>query len=330
MNEEPDRINEIIDDRYKIMEVAGSGGMAIVYRARDLISDRDVAIKMMKTETASNKINLSRFEREARASASLNHQNIVKVLNVGSYQGIPYIVNEYVDGKNLREVLDVRGKFSFMEACDIMFQLCSAVMYAHNHNIIHRDIKPHNIFLTSDGIIKLGDFGIATFQNSTHVTRHETFVGTIQYLAPEVLSGNASSTRSDIYAMGVTFFELITGRIPYDGDNQGVISVLIMRGDFPSIKKYNPKTPDCIENIICKACLKDANSRYVNVESMRREIEKILKNPSLLERKNSSFLFDLFHPNSESAKQRREEKKQKKELLKAAKKAKKDRYNSER
>ncbi len=325
MEEATERINEIIDDRYKIMEVAGSGGMAFVYRAHDLISDKDVAIKMMKEETAANKVNLSRFEREARASASLNHQNIVKVLNVGSYQGLPYMVNEYVEGQNLKEVLDVRGKFSFMEACDIMYQLCSAVMYAHNHGIIHRDIKPQNIFLTSEGIIKLGDFGIATFQNSSHVTRQENVVGTIYYIAPEVTQGNPSTNRSDIYSMGITFFELITGRVPFDGENYYAISAMKIRDEFPSIKKYNPKTPECIENIIYKACLRNPNDRYVNAEMMRNEIEKILKNPSLLDRKTSSFLYDFFHPNSPSAKQRKEENRQKKELQKAARQAKKDR-----
>ena len=155
------KINEIIDDRYKIIESLGEGGMAIVYKAHDLINDRDVALKMLKQETAANKENLSRFDREARAAASLNHQNIVKVVNVGTYNGLPYMVNEFVNGQNLRQVLDVRGKFSFMEACDIMYQLCSAVLYAHNHGVIHRDIKPQNVFLTTDGTIKLGDFGIA-------------------------------------------------------------------------------------------------------------------------------------------------------------------------
>jgi eukaryotic-like serine/threonine-protein kinase len=328
--EEQTRDNEIIDDRYKIMETAGSGGMAIVYRAHDLISDKDVAIKMLKPETAANKINLSRFEREARTAASMNHQNIVRVLNVGSYQGLPYMVNEYVDGQNLRQVLDVRGKFSFMEACDIMYQLCSAIMYAHNHGVIHRDIKPQNIFLTSDGIIKLGDFGIATFENANHVTRQETFVGTVHYTSPEVSQGNPASTRSDIYSMGITFFELIAGRVPFDGDSVWAITNMKMSRDFPSLKKYNPKTPECIENIIYKACMRNPNDRYVNAEMMRKDIEKILKNPSLLEKKNSSFLYDFFHPNSRSAKQRREENMQKKALQKAARQAKKERGESER
>ncbi len=312
------RDNEIIDDRYKIKETAGAGGMATVYRAHDLITDRDVAIKMMKKETASNMTNLSRFEREARAAASLNHQNIVKVVNMGYYQGLPYMVNEYIDGKNLRQVLDVRGKFSFMEACDIMYQLCSAVMYAHTHGVIHRDIKPQNIFLTSDGIIKLGDFGIATFQNATHVTKLDVVVGSVPYIAPEIAAGKPASIRSDIYSMGITFFELLTGRVPFDADNSQQVLYMHLKSRFPSIKKYNPKTPECIENIVYKATLKNPNDRYASAEMMRKDIEKILKNPSLLEKQPSSF-FDFFHPNSLAAKQRREDRRQKKKLMKAAK-----------
>lgn len=316
--------NEIIDDRYKIIEVAGSGGMATVYKAHDLITGKDVAIKMLKRDTAANKTNLARFEREARAAASLNHPNIVKVVNVGTYKDLPYIVNEYIDGQNLRQVLDVRGKFSFMEASDIMYQLCSAVMYSHSHGVIHRDIKPQNIFLTSVGTIKLGDFGIATFQNSTQVTRQDSFLGSVQYIAPEIAQGNPASIRSDIYSMGITFFELITGRVPFDSDNLLSIAMMQIREKFPSVKKYNPKTPECIENIIYKATMKDPLDRYANAELMRKDIEKILKNPSLLEKKSSP-VYIFFHPNSPVAKQRREEKEKERALKKAAAKAKKER-----
>ena len=327
--DELNRDNEIIDDRYKIIETAGCGGMAIVYKAHDLIMDRDVAIKIMRADTANNKINLSRFEREARSAASFNHSNIVKVVNVGFSNGLPYMVNEYIDGRNLRQVLDIRGKFSFMEACDIMYQLCSAVTYAHNHGVIHRDIKPQNIFLTSNGTIKLGDFGIAIFENASHVTRTSTIVGSAHYLAPEVANGALATTRSDIYAMGITFFELITGRVPFDGDNNTQIALMHVQNKFPSLKKFNPKTPECIENIIYKACQKNPNDRYVSADMMKKDIEKILKNPAMIEKKTSP-LFFFFHPNSLAAKQRKEEKRQKKALLKAAKDAKKDRDDNGR
>ena len=317
------KINEIIDDRYKIIESLGEGGMAIVYKAHDLINDRDVALKMLKQETAANKENLSRFDREARAAASLNHQNIVKVVNVGTYNGLPYMVNEFVNGQNLRQVLDVRGKFSFMEACDIMYQLCSAVLYAHNHGVIHRDIKPQNVFLTTDGTIKLGDFGIATFQNGSHVTRSEMIIGSVHYIAPEVADGNPASVRSDIYSMGITFFELITGRVPFDSDSLVKVAVMQIKNKFPSVKKFNPKTPECVEQIIYKAVEKNPKDRYPSCDYMRKYIEKILKNPNLLEKKKS-FIYSIFHPNSAENEERKNERKQKKALKKAAKDAKKE------
>ncbi len=317
------KINEIIDDRYKIIESLGEGGMAIVYKAHDLINDRDVALKMLKQETAANKENLSRFDREARAAASLNHQNIVKVVNVGTYNGLPYMVNEFVNGQNLRQVLDVRGKFSFMEACDIMYQLCSAVLYAHNHGVIHRDIKPQNVFLTTDGTIKLGDFGIATFQNGSHVTRSEMIIGSVHYIAPEVADGNPASVRSDIYSMGITFFELITGRVPFDSDSLVKVAVMQIKNKFPSVKKFNPKTPECVEQIIYKAVEKNPKDRYPSCDYMRKDIEKILKNPNLLEKKKS-FIYSIFHPNSAENEERKNERKQKKALKKAAKDAKKE------
>ena len=317
-----DKINDIIDDRYKIVQLIGVGGMAEVYKAHDLITDKDVAVKMMKQETANNKTNLARFERETRAAASLNHQNIVKVVNVGSYKGLPYMVNELINGKTLKQVLDIRGKFSINEACEIMYQLCSAVMYAHQHGVIHRDIKPQNIFLTSDGTIKLGDFGIATFQNSTHVTRSEILLGSVHYLAPELSTGCQASERSDIYALGITFFELITGKVPYDADAPVNIIMMHVKVKFPNIQKYNPHTPTCIEQIIYKAVKKDPFDRYPNVEYMRKDIEKILKNPLLLEEKHS-WLYNLFHKKEKEA--IKKEKDHKKNLKKASKEAKKER-----
>jgi len=316
------RKNEIIDDRYKIIDVLGEGGMAIVYKAHDLITDKDVAVKMMKPETATNKTNLSRFEREARAAASLNHQNIVKVVNVGTYQGLPYMVNEFINGQTLRQVLDVRGKFSFLEALDIMYQLCSAVMYAHSRGVIHRDIKPQNIFLTQDGTLKLGDFGIATFQNASHVTRSEVVIGSVHYLAPEISQGNPASERSDIYSMGITFFELITGRVPFDSDSAVNVALMHIREPFPSIKKYNPRTPECIENIIYKACMKNPLERYSSADDMRKDVELLLKNPDRLDKKPHSWIYNLLHPNSPDNEDKKAEKARKKALKKTNKAAK--------
>lgn len=314
--------NQIIDDRYKILYTLGEGGYAFVYKAHDLITNKDVAVKMLRPEAEADATTLSRFEREARAVASLNHQNIIKVLNVGSYLGKSYMVNEFVSGQTLRQILDVRGKFSFMEALDVMYQLCSATMYAHQHGIIHRDIKPQNVFLTRDGIIKLGDFGIATIQDSKHVTKSEVIVGTVHYMAPEITQGNAANEKSDIYSLGVTFFELVTGHLPFDGDNPVNVALMHIRETFPSLRKYIPYVPPALEAIIYKACAKDPVDRYIDVGYMRKDIERIMKNPQLLEEKHG-FFYNLFHRKESDVKS--VEKQQKKALKEASKQEKKER-----
>lgn len=285
---------DILDDRYEIEKVLGEGGMAIVYQAKDIITEKDVAIKIIREETMKNPLNLTRFEREARAAASLKHQNIVQVSNLGTYEGRPYMVTELVIGKTLREALSIRGKFSFLEACDIMYQLCSAVYYAHQHGVIHRDIKPQNVFITADGTIKLGDFGIATFQNSAHITRSDVVVGSVHYLAPEISEGNPATPQSDIYSLGITFFELITGRVPFDDESAVTVALKHIKDKFPSVRKYNPKTPVVIEKIIYKACAKSPYDRYKSAVDMRKDIERILTNPDLIKEKKS-FWQRLFH-----------------------------------
>jgi len=288
------KIGDLLDDRYEITGMLGEGGMAIVYQARDIITDKDVAIKIIREETLKNPLNLTRFEREARAAASLKHQNIVQVSNLGAFQNRPYMVTELVKGKTLRDALSLRGKFSFLEACDIMYQLCSAVYYAHQHGVIHRDIKPQNVFITADGLIKLGDFGIATFQNSSHVTRSDVVVGSVHYMAPEISEGNPASPQSDIYSLGVTFFELVTGRVPFDDESAVTVALKHIKDKFPSVRKFNPKCPIIIEKIIFKACAKSPYDRYKSAVDMRRDIERILQNPDLIKRKQG-FWSSVFH-----------------------------------
>ena len=288
------KVGEIIDDRYKITGALGEGGMAQVYKAKDIITEKDVAIKIIKEDTMKNPLNLTRFEREARAAASLKHQNIVQVYNLGTYESRPYMVTELVQGRTLKDALTIRGKFSFLEACDIMYQLCSAVYYAHQHGVIHRDIKPQNVFITPDGTIKLGDFGIATFQNSAHITRSDVVVGSVQYLAPEISEGNPASAQSDIYSLGITFFELITGRVPFDDESAVTVALKHIKDKFPSVRKFNPKTPQVIEKIIYKACAKSPYDRYRSAFDMRKDIERILQNPDLIKEKES-FWSKLFH-----------------------------------
>ena len=182
-------IGDLIDERYRLITLLGEGGMGAVYEALDIITRRRVAIKFLKPEVAKDRDNLLRFEREARAMATLSHQNIVSVLNVGSYQGLPYMINELVTGKTLDQELESRTKFTYLEAIDILEQLCTAVRTAHHKNVIHRDIKPSNIYISSDGIVKLGDFGIAEFSHQKNLTKNSNILGSAHYLAPEICQG---------------------------------------------------------------------------------------------------------------------------------------------
>lgn len=286
------KLQDMINERYRIKSLLGEGGMAVVYLAEDIITHKDVAIKIIKEDTMKNPVNLTRFEREARAAASLNHQNIVRVINLGTYEGRPYMVNEFIKGQTLRDLLNVRGKFSVLEACDMMYQLCSAVLHAHQHGVIHRDIKPQNVYITSDSTIKLGDFGIATFQNASRVTRSEVVVGSVHYLAPEISQGNPATIKSDIYALGITFFELLTGKVPFDDESPVTVALKHIKEKMPSVRKFNPKVPPCIEKIINKACEKNPQSRYKSVQDMRKDIDRIIRDPSLIKKK--SFFQKLF------------------------------------
>ena len=284
---------DVIIDRYRVKDILGEGGMAVVYLAFDLVTKKEVAIKMIKEETMKNPVNLSRFEREARAAASLNHQNVIRVINLGTYEGRPFMVNELIKGQTVKDLLKERKKFTFLEACDMMYQLCSAILHAHQHGVIHRDIKPENVFITTDGTIKLGDFGIATFQdNNVRVTKSEVVVGSVHYLAPELSQGSPASIQSDIYALGITFFELITGKVPYDDKSAVSVALKHIKEKFPSAKKFNSQTPVIIDKIIQKSCMKNPNERYNDVFEMRKDIDRILREPNLIKKK--SFFERLF------------------------------------
>lgn len=281
------RVGDVIDERYRIIKEIGQGGMALVYEAYDMIIKRNVAIKIIREDTMKNPINLTRFEREARAAASLSSPNIVRVINLGTHERRPYMVNELVTGQTLKEALNKKGQFTFMEAIEIMYGLTSAVMDAHRHGVIHRDIKPQNVFITLDGTVKLGDFGIATFQNANaRLTRSEVVVGSVHYLAPEMFKGGQATPQTDIYALGITFFELITGRVPFDDESTITIAYKHANDKFPSAKKYNSKTPKIIDKIIQKACAKDVSKRYQTAFDMRKDIDRIRRDPSLIRKKS--------------------------------------------
>lgn len=281
------KIGDLIDSRYRIVSLLGEGGMGTVYEAVDIITKRSVALKFLKPTVARDKVNLARFEIEARATATLNHPNIVRVISVGKYDTMPYMVNELIIGQNLEDELHIRGRYTFLEAADIIDQLCNAISVAHKNGVIHRDIKPSNIYITKEGLVKLGDFGIARYSDSKRVTSNTNIVGSAHYLAPEVCKGGESSPRSDIYALGINLFELITGHVPFDGDSNVAIAVKQIKEKFPSPRKYNKNTPKALEAIIKKCCKKNPRDRYETVEALQADILKLKANPKALKPRQS-------------------------------------------
>lgn len=289
----PVKIGSLLDTRYRILARIGHGGMAEVYEAQDVITKNAIAIKLIKEDVMENPINLRRFHNEASIAACLNHPNIVKVYNHGEVDGIPYIANEYIKGQNLKEMLDFRGFISIEEAVTYMIQLASALNYAHRHGIVHRDIKPDNIYLMNDGTIKLGDFGIAQTVEDTISLNKKEIVGSVHYLAPEITEGKPASIQSDIYAAGVTFFELITGHLPFLKEKAIDIAIAHVREKFPSPEKYLPSCPKEIERIIFKCCKRNPKDRYKTAADLYDDLENIKKNPQLLQEKKG-FLRRLF------------------------------------
>jgi serine/threonine-protein kinase len=265
-----------INDRYQIIKTLGEGGMANVYLAHDTILDRSVAVKVLRGDLASDDKFVRRFQREALSASSLSHPNIVEMYDVGDDDGQYYIVMEYVDGKTLKQVLKQRGHLSITEVMDIMLQVTDGMSHAHDAYIIHRDIKPQNIMILSNGMIKITDFGVATALNSTQLTQTNSVMGTVHYLPPEQANGKGSTIRSDIYSMGIMMYELLTGLVPYKGDNAVEIALKHLKEPLPSVRKFNATIPQSIENVIIKATAKNPKNRYTDARAMHEDIKTAL------------------------------------------------------
>ncbi len=265
-----------INDRYQIIKTLGEGGMANVYLAHDNILDRDVAVKVLRGDLANDEKFVRRFQREALSASSLSHPNIVEMYDVGEDDGQYYIVMEYVDGKTLKQVLKQRGHLSITEVVDIMLQVTDGMAHAHDAYIIHRDIKPQNIMILSNGMIKITDFGVATALNSTQLTQTNSVMGTVHYLPPEQANGKGSTIRSDIYSMGIMMYELLTGLVPYKGESAVEIALKHLKEPLPSVRKQNPSIPQSIENVIIKATAKNPKNRYTDARSMHEDIKTAL------------------------------------------------------
>ena len=259
----------MIGNRYIIRRSIGEGGMADVYLAHDTVLRRDVAVKVLRGELNEDPVNLQRFQREANAITNLSHPNIVEVYDVGEYNNKNYIVMEYVPGKTLKQLIKQRGAINTHEAINIMKQLVSATAHANHNDIIHRDIKSQNVLIKDDGTVKLSDFGIAsTGDSSRQLTQTDTVMGSVHYLAPELARGKPATVQSDIYALGIVFYEMLTGDVPFHGDTAVQIALKHMHDEMPSVKAFNPNIPQSVENIIYRATAKDPAQRYSSADAM--------------------------------------------------------------
>ncbi len=267
---------ELIDNRYRIIRSIGEGGMANVYLAWDTILEREVAVKILRGDLADDEKFVRRFQREANSASTLRHPNIVEMYDVGEDNGKYFIVMEYVDGKTLKSLIKKRGALNLNEALDIMLQLTSGIACAHDSYIIHRDIKPQNVMILEDGRVKITDFGIAMAINSNELTQTNSVMGSVHYLPPEQASGSGSTIKSDIYSLGILMYELLTGKLPFKGENAVEIAIKHMKDPIPSVCEINSSIPQSVENIILKACAKNPKNRYDSVSEMHEDLKTCL------------------------------------------------------
>ena len=274
-----------INERYEIVNSIGEGGMANVYLATDKILERHVAIKVLRGDLSADEKFIRRFEREAQSVSNLSHKNIVEVYDVGVEDGNHYIVMEYINGVTLKQLLQKRDSLTLPEVIDIMIQLTDGMAHAHESYIIHRDIKPQNIMIENSGLIKITDFGIAMALNSTQLTQTNSVMGSVHYLPPEQASGKGATIKSDIYSIGILMYELLTGTVPFKGDNAVEIALKHMKDKIPSITKLNPAIPQSVENILIKATAKNPRNRYNSVREMYNDFITCLDEAHLKDKK---------------------------------------------
>lgn len=269
-------INSKLSGRYIINQLVGSGGMANVYLARDLILDRDVAVKVLRFDFQDNQDAIRRFQREAMAASQLLHHNVVEVYDVDEEDGQQYIVMEYVKGNDLKTFIREKSPVSLELAVNIMSQILSAIDVAHRHNIIHRDIKPQNILITENNEVKITDFGIAVVLSDTSLTQTNTLLGSVHYLSPEQARGGSATVKSDIYALGVVLYELITGEVPYDGESAVSVALKHFQEEFPRVKEHLDYVPQSLENVVMRSTAKSLEHRYGSVQEMLNDLSTSL------------------------------------------------------
>jgi len=267
------KIGDIIANRYNVLSLLGIGGMAVVFECKDLYTQEVVAVKILKEELLDDPIMVDDFKKEVKATVQMSHPNIIEIYSEGVWNKRPFLVLEYLKGQTLLDKIEYYTKFSVKEACEIMIQLLDAISYTHEHKIIHRDIKPQNIFYLSNGVVKLGDFGIA--KNEKEAENHGKILGSVHFLAPEVLSGNSFSVYSDIYAAGITFFQLITGFLPFDGSTEEIAKSHLKKA-CPRPSELYTTIPKDVDEIILRSLAKKPKQRYQDAEEFKKAIENFL------------------------------------------------------
>ena len=263
----------VISKRYQVIENLGSGGMAVAYKARDMRLGRFVTVKVLKDEYSENDDFLAKFSSEASAAASLSHHNIVRVYDVGEDRGINYIVMEYVHGESLKKTIEKKAPFDTLTTLSVAMQIASALSHAHKHHVVHRDIKPQNILVSVDGTVKVTDFGIARAATANTYAADVNAMGSVHYFSPEQARGGYVNEKSDIYSLGITMFEMATGKVPFDASSSIAIALKHLNEELPDIKQYNPNVTRGLEGIIRKATQKKADERYDNIDLMISDIK---------------------------------------------------------
>jgi eukaryotic-like serine/threonine-protein kinase len=271
---------QILGNRYEVIEKIGGGGMSIVYKAKCKLLNRFVAVKILRPEFTQDEEFVKRFRIEAQSAASLSHPNIVSIYDVGNDNGTYYIIMEYIDGITLKEYVDSKEELAWREAVNISIQIGSAIDHAHKNHIVHRDIKPHNIMLTKDGIAKVTDFGIARAVSSSTITMVGSTIGSVHYFSPEQARGGFVDEKSDLYSLGITLYEMVTGRLPFDGETPIAVALKHIQLDAKPPIELNSNIPKALNDIIMKAIKKEQNKRYQSANEILSDLNLVLKDPS--------------------------------------------------
>ena len=273
-------IGKMLNNRYEILEKIGNGGMATVYKAKCHVLNRYVAIKILKDEFTTDSEFIKKFNTEAQSAAGLAHPNIVQIYDVCNEDNLYYIVMELIQGKTLKEIITEDGVLSWKWSVNIAIQIASALETAHKNNIIHRDIKPHNIIITEDGIAKVTDFGIAKAVSNSTITAFGTTIGSVHYFSPEHARGGFTDAKSDLYSLGIVMYEMLTGRVPFDADTPVSVALKQVQEEPVDPMNYNENIPISVNRIILKAMQKDPNLRYQNATEMLKDLSLALKKPN--------------------------------------------------